>query len=282
MARNRARTNVGPLERGLSVAAGAVLGTMALRRRSPASALLSGGAAYLLYRGVSGRCLVYRQLGVTGSEVGETVSAHSQITLQRPAHEVYAFLEDLSNLPRFSKRIERAERVDDDRWRLTARTPLAGRLDWEVQRTEGEPGRRLAWCSVEGAPLPGAAEVRLHESDAGTELFVDSWFVPPRTALLAPALRRAERSRPLRRAGLTPSQLLHHELRRLRQLLDAGEITTIKGQPSGRVQNRSQREREQQESAFGPASPQANESNAARATRGSPARQGRVPEEGKR
>lgn len=252
MATERARTNVGPLERGLSVAAGALLGAVTLRRRTPASAVLAGGAAYLVYRGVTGRCLVYEGLGVTGSEVGETVNAHSQITLQRPAREVYAFLGDLTNLPRFSKRVQRVVPLASDRWRLTARTPLAGRLDWEVQRTESEPDRRLAWCSAEGAALPGAAEVRIEESDAGTELYVDSWFVPPRTALLAPALKRAERSRPLRRAGLSPSQLLHHELRRLRQLLDAGEIATIEGQPSGRVQNDLQRLREQEKSPFGP------------------------------
>lgn len=234
MATYRARTNVGSLERAISLAAGALLGAVALRGRAPASALLSGGAAYLLYRGVTGNCLVYRELGVAYSEVGQTVQAQSRITIQRRAHEVYAFLDDLANLPRFSRRVERATRLAPDRWRLTARTPLAGRIEWELRRTENEPGRRLAWCSLEGASLPGAAEVRLLERDAGTELLVDSWFVPPRKALLAPALRRAERSRPLRRAGLTPSQLLHHELRRLRQLIEAGEIATIEGQPSGR------------------------------------------------
>jgi uncharacterized membrane protein len=62
------RKNVNPVERGISVALGALLVLSALRVRGlarKASALGTGSA--LLARGLAGRCPVYRKLGVTSA-----------------------------------------------------------------------------------------------------------------------------------------------------------------------------------------------------------------------
>jgi uncharacterized membrane protein len=226
--------NLSPLERGLSLALGAVAGTAALRRRPPAAILLGAAGALLIQRALTGHSFLYSALGVTGSEVGRTLSACSQITVQRPAGEVYGYLRDLGNLGDFSRLIERAEPLGGGMWRFGARLPLMGTIEWNVRPTADEQNRKLAWCAVEGAPLPSAVEVRLTERQGGTEIHVDAWLALPGPRLVAAALRGAERSRPLRRAGLTPSQVLQQELRRLRQVLEAGETATTRGQSSGR------------------------------------------------
>jgi uncharacterized membrane protein len=234
MAEGPRRVNLSPLERGLSLALGAVAGSAALRRRSPAGLLLGAASALLIQRAVTGHSFLYRALGITGSEVGRTLSACSQITVQRPAAEVYGYLEDLRNLSEFSRLIERAEPLGGGAWRCRARLPLKGAVEWDIRLTADERDRKLAWCAVEGAPLPSAAQVRLTEGRSGTEIHVDAWLALPGPRLVATALRSAERSRPLRRAGLTPSQVLQQELRRLRQVLEAGETATTRGQSSGR------------------------------------------------
>ena len=58
------KTNVGREERYASVAAGAVMLIAGLRRRSTMGALLTLGGGALLYRGATGRCLVYESLGI--------------------------------------------------------------------------------------------------------------------------------------------------------------------------------------------------------------------------
>jgi uncharacterized membrane protein len=230
----RSRVNIGPLERALSITAAVVAGSSALKRRGVGRGVAAGLTAYLLYRGVSGRSRLYRRLGITGSEVGSTVGACSQVTVQRPLHEVYEYLSDPGNLPWFSTWVKHAEPLTNGFWRLLVDAGWEREASFDVRRTVADQDDTLAWCAVEGAALPSAAEVRLNEGPSGTEVHVDLWFVPPAAPLLAPILRGAEGSRPLQRAGLAPSQLLQQELRRLRQLLEAGEIATITGQSSGR------------------------------------------------
>jgi uncharacterized membrane protein len=262
------RINVGPLERGMSLAVGAVAGAAALRGRWAAAPLMGAAAAYLVYRGLTGRCTVYRALGVTGSDVGRTVSACSQVTVQRPAAEVYRFLRDSVNIGRLSSRLDavlpagRLGQVQEGQaqdqgqgheqvqgqvqrqghelseqnrvWRCRAGFPGHGQVEWEVRLTVDEPPRHLAWTATPGSPVPCALEVRLQEAKAGTAVFVDLWIVPPSGPVAAAVLRRAEGSRLLRRAGASPSKLLQEELRRLRQVLEAGETATVRGQSAGR------------------------------------------------
>ena len=234
MASSHRGKNLGPLERAISLSLGAVAAAMALRRRGAVpTTLLSVAGGLLLYRGVTGRSALYHRLGITGSEVGRTISACSQVTVQLPAAQVHALLRDLGGLPQFSEYLESTQQLDDDRWMVRLRTPFDGEHEIEVRRTADEEGRRLAWATLGEGSFPAALELRFIEGRMGTEIHADAWIVPPVAAVVAAALARAERSRPLRRAGLGPSQLLEQELRRLRQLLEAGETATVKGQSAG-------------------------------------------------
>lgn len=60
----RGDVNVGGAERLTSVIAGAAMTLYGLKKMSPSGLvlILSGGA--LIYRGLSGRCAVYEQLGI--------------------------------------------------------------------------------------------------------------------------------------------------------------------------------------------------------------------------
>lgn len=224
-----------PLERAVSVALGTVAAIAGARRGGAIGSVVTAVGGYLVYRGLRGR----RLLGGTSADVGHTVEACNQITIQRQLAEVREFLSDPANLTSFSHIIDRVEPLGGRSWHCEASTPWGSPVSWVMYETSAngaahDDGNSLAWCTAEDAPLPGAVLIRLNEGRNGTELHVDAWFVPPVAEVVAPVLRRAENWRPLRRAGLTPSQRLQQELRGLRQLLEAGEVATIDGQSSGR------------------------------------------------
>ncbi|HEX7004036.1 MAG TPA: hypothetical protein VF168_07605 [Trueperaceae bacterium] len=234
MAASEDRIDLSPFERGLSLSLGALTASAALtRRRRSSAALLGTAAGILLYRGVSGRSHLYRWLGISRSQVGGTVAICSRVTVQLEPDDVYRRLSDPGGFTLFSNYLESAHRLADERWRVALRTPLGGRHSLEVRRTASEAGLRLAWASVGGNAIPAALELRFAATGNGTEVHADLWFVPTGPAVLSNVLAKAEGSVPLKRAGLSPSQLLEQELRRMRQLLEAGEIATVEGQSAG-------------------------------------------------
>ena len=60
--------NVGHTERNASIVGGAIAAVAALIFRSPASIPLGLLGAALLYRGTTGRCELYRKLGINTTE----------------------------------------------------------------------------------------------------------------------------------------------------------------------------------------------------------------------
>jgi|GEM_PF-5110348 len=216
---------------GARILLGALATGAALRAKRPTLRFLLGaGGAYLLYRG----------LGTSdprdpATRVGGTVWAVNQLVIQRSPGEVYDFIADLRQLPLFSRRVDMARKSAPDTWHISTRTPWGGRLDFDLEQTVANRPDQLSWCTPQDALHGAALDVRLTERLGGTEVSVVVWFTPPVSPLFTPLLRRAEGSRPLRRAGLTPSQHLRHDLQRLRQLLEAGEVATTRGQSSGRA-----------------------------------------------
>jgi hypothetical protein len=63
------RTNVGEVERWVSVAVGGLLAAAALRRGGLGGAILAATGAMLVKRGVTGHCDVYEAVGVDTAEV---------------------------------------------------------------------------------------------------------------------------------------------------------------------------------------------------------------------
>jgi uncharacterized membrane protein len=70
-----AEQNVGPSERKLSLAAGALLALLALRR-APLALILAALGGFLLYRGAGAHCPLYDALGI--SSVGEAERLHRE------------------------------------------------------------------------------------------------------------------------------------------------------------------------------------------------------------
>lgn len=60
-------TNMSEMERALTVVGGTALVMLSLRRIPKGSLILLAGGLYAIYRGASGHCHVYEQLGIDHS-----------------------------------------------------------------------------------------------------------------------------------------------------------------------------------------------------------------------
>ena len=227
--------NVGHFERAVSISLGLALLAMALGQRRLRGAFTFGlVGSYLSWRGATGHCAVYDALDTGSAEDEEDerldagghddVSIGAAATIARSPDEVYAFFRHLENLPRFMAFVDSVQRIDDTRSHWVGRSPSGGRLDWEAEILEDRPGELMAWRSRPGAPVhhSGAVRFRPAPGDRGTEVRLEVEFEPPASPLgraLAHVL------------GAATEYMAEEDLRRLKQILEAGETATTRGQP---------------------------------------------------
>ena len=192
------------------------------RRRSGSRIRAAGapaGAAVLAGAAAVGVGLRARR-GSGRREVRQAVTVH------KPVEEVSAFWRDLANIPRLVPQLQGVEVLDEARFRWTAAAPLGEEVSWEAQVVADEPGRRITWVSRQ-AQVPNEGEVLLAPAPGewGTEVRVTLSYDPPAGAAGA-AFGRV--------VGQEPGQQVRDALRRLKSVLECGEVVRIEGQPAAR------------------------------------------------
>lgn len=215
--------NIGDTERIVSVASGTLLVLLGLSRRSRlAGGALAGAGALLAYRGARGHSRVYERLGV--ERPNAPVEIIQSVTVNRPPAEVYGFWRELENLPRFMRHLRSVERLSDARSHWVARSVGTGqRVEWDAEIVEDVPNELLRWRSLPNGGLQHSGEVRFRPAPGGrgTEVHVHMEYRPPLGMALGALMYPFSK------------QMLKEEIRRLKQVLETGEIPTIEGQPSG-------------------------------------------------
>ncbi len=229
--------NVGLDERRLSLLGGVVLALLGLRQRGPGGLLLIVLGGGMVFRGATGRSLIYERMGVNtavGNESGGVSVPHEQgtriedaITIGRPRAELYAFWRDFTNLPRFMDNVESVDILDERRSRWTVKGPAGSTLSWEAEIVNDVPNEKIAWRSLENAQIANAGTVEFKDAPAGrgTEVHVVMEYAPPAGQLGALVARAT---------GREPKTQVRQELRRFKSLMETGETPTIEGQTSGR------------------------------------------------
>ncbi|HTY67023.1 MAG TPA: SRPBCC family protein [Alphaproteobacteria bacterium] len=163
----------------------------------------------------------------------------SAITINAPAEELYRFWRNVENLPRVMRHIESTQALDDHRSRWRVKGPLGSPFEWESEITQDQPNERIAWRSRPGSPLDtrGAMTFKPASGGRGTVVKVVFDYRPPGGALGAAFAKLL---------GKSPDQEAEEDLRRLKQIFEAGEIlesdATAKGwgpgQPPEQVPDR--------------------------------------------
>jgi len=235
-ARARSSRNVSEPERWASVAAGAGLLLIGVRRRSLSGVALAALGGLLMRRGATGHCDTYEALGLnTAANSGDTrrvlrgrggTLVDESVTVNRPAAELYAYWRKLDNLPKFMTHLESVEQTSDtvSRWKARA---LAGKaVTWTAEIINDIPNELIAWRSLDGSAVVSAGSVHFDDAGEGrgTRLRVRMQYSPPGGKLGTLAARVT---------GQDAATEVREDLRRFKQLLEAGEVATTEGQPRG-------------------------------------------------
>jgi uncharacterized membrane protein len=149
------------------------------------------------------------------------------IIINKSPQECYTFWRDVSNLAKFSPMLESVTALDERRSRWVLKGPARARLEWDAEITVDRPGERIAWHSLQGAEVAHAGVVRFEAAPGGrgTLVRVMMHYQPPAGRAGAGLAKLL---------GSDPNSAVREDLRRFKSLLEAGEIPTTRGQPSGR------------------------------------------------
>ena len=154
------------------------------------------------------------------------VKVEHAVTINRTPEDLFRVWRDFRNLPHFVERLESVTLLEDGRSRWTVKTPFGASLEWDASLVEEIENELIAWTTDDDTDVPNAGSVRFRRApgNRGTEVKVSLDYMPPggRVGRYLAQL-----------FGEEPGQQLREDLRRFKQLMEAGEVPTTAGQPSG-------------------------------------------------
>jgi uncharacterized membrane protein len=229
--------NLSVVERWSAIAGGTALVFYGVKKRSIGGTLLAALGGDLIYRGTTGYLPLYRALGIAPPEefLGRSASIPYQygirvdksITIDKPVEEVYAFWRNLENLPKFMQHVHSVTALDNKRSHWISRAPGGKIVEWDAEINNEQPNELIGWRSIPGSDVDSAGSVHFKPAPGGrgTEVHLELQYIPP-GGVFAMALARL--------MGENPADQIKEDLRRLKQLLETGEIATTEGQPNGK------------------------------------------------
>ncbi|MEA5622092.1 SRPBCC family protein [Nostoc sp. UHCC 0251] len=213
------------VERWASLIGGGAMVLMGLRQGSLRGALTALAGGGLLYQGATKQSTIQQAQEAIG--MNKPIKVEKTVTINKPADELYRFWHDFENLPTFMKHLKSVKMHNEKRSHWIANAPLGNSVEWDADILEDRENEFISWASVEGADVDNSGFVRFKKApgDRGTEVKVVLEYNPPGGALAATVAKLF---------GEEPEQQIGDELRRFKMLMEAGEIATTEGQPSGR------------------------------------------------
>lgn len=238
----RGTTNVGTLERVLSVLGGSALAAYGLRRRGAPGTLAALAGAVLVERGATGHCMVYQSLGLQGSagsgqglvrqhgrgavlEAAHAIRVEHSVTVNRPRPELFRYWRALENLPSIMRHVESVTVLDDRRSRWRAKAPAGQSVEWTAVIHNEVENELIAWKSLDDAAVPNAGSVHFTDTGdgRGTEVRVLLKYDPP-AGRLGQAVARL--------FGEEPGIQVREDLRRFKESMESGAESTGSGRPA--------------------------------------------------
>lgn len=231
------RININETERLTSIAVGIPVTIFGLTRGilNGLVPTLFGGC--LILRGVTGHSFLYQVLGVSTVEHtpaiatlpdNQGIQVKRSVTIIASPEQLYRYWRDVQNAPRFMVNVESVQVTGDGHSHWVAKTPMGTKVEWDAEVTNDEPGRLIAWRKTQGhflAPCGGSVRFEPKRSGRETVVRLEIEFRQYRGSIgtmLGNVL------------GQIPEQLVRQDLERFKELMEAGEIATTAGQPSGR------------------------------------------------
>jgi uncharacterized membrane protein len=219
--------NVGRAERWVSAIGGGALALYGLSRRSVGGTALAVAGGSLLHRGVTGHCYAYGALGANTADAEHRgIRVHRSVTINAPPEVLYQFWRRFENLPRFMRHLESVTELDSVHSHWVAKAPAGRMVEWDAEITDAVENQRIAWRSLPESDVPNAGVVEFVPASGGrgTMVHVSLEYSPPGGVVGAMVAKLF---------GEEPQQQVSDDLRRFKQIIEAGEVPTVEGQPHG-------------------------------------------------
>lgn len=168
-----------------------------------------------------------RRLTASQSAEAPQISVTETVTINATPEVVYQFWRNLENLPLFMRHIESVSETNDRISHWVATAPAGTSVEWDSELIDDQPGRRLGWRTLPDSEVTHEGMVSFEPApgERGTVVRVDMLYRPPAGKVGVKIARLF---------GEEPGVQVKEDLRRLKQLLETGEVASTLGQPSGR------------------------------------------------
>jgi uncharacterized membrane protein len=155
----------------------------------------------------------------------ETVT--KSITINASPEVLYRFWRNLENFPRFMRHLEEVKTTGERTSHWIAKAPGGTTVEWDAEIVEDEANSRLAWRTLPDTSVEHEGIVSFEPAPGGrgTIVRVEMSYVPPAGKIGVVVAKMF---------GEEPSVQIDGDLRRMKQLIETGEIATTEGQPTGR------------------------------------------------
>jgi uncharacterized membrane protein len=205
----------------MSLASATALIAYGVSRRTLPGMFLAVAATPLAYRAIAGE---WPRLDGAASDdtkvalAGDRgVHVRESVRLEKPVAEVYRFWRNLEHLPRFMSHLKRVTDLGNGRSHWEAKGPAGLTVEWDAEIINEVADKVIGWRSLPGSSIVTAGAVNFSTVRAGrsTEVSIHLQYEPPAGragSFLASIL------------GRDPSSMVREDLRRLKQLLEAGEV----------------------------------------------------------
>jgi uncharacterized membrane protein len=207
-------------------------GTSATQKALIGAAVAAGAAALFFGR----RNADMSRDGETISDAPEHVlrdrdkSRHAlvgkSVTIGKPKQELYDFWRDFTRFPQFMDNVREVEKLDDKRSRWTIEAPAGTTVELVTRITEEKKGKSIAWESEPDSQITTNGRVDFLDAAPGRGTIVRllMTYDPPGGLIGRGIAKLLQRE---------PQVQARRDLRRFKQLIETGEITT-NASPSGR------------------------------------------------
>ncbi|MEO8593895.1 MAG: SRPBCC family protein [Candidatus Solibacter sp.] len=222
--------NLHPVERWASVIGGGLLAASGAQRGKAGALRMAAGAA-LIGRGLTGRCQLYRALGVRTAGSNATlpyqsgVRADASITVNQTREELFQFWRKLENLPQVMRHLVSVKALDGGHSHWVAKGPADKQIEWDAEIINEIPNELIGWKSLPGSDVACAGSVHFEDAPGGgTEIRVELQYSPPAGFLGAYVAKLL---------GREPEQEIQNDLRRFKRIMEGGDLSPASDQPRG-------------------------------------------------
>lgn len=215
-------------ERWGSLLGGGAMVLMGLQQRSLRGALLAIAGGGLAYRAATSETSI-KSAVESAIEGTQNIRVEQSVTIaDKSPEELYRFWRNFENLPSFMHHLQSVKIIDDKRSHWVAKAPFDKTIEWDAEIIGDRQNQLIAWTSVEGSDIEHSGFVRFQIAPGGrgTKVKIVLEYNPPGGKITDTFSQLI---------GKATEKEIKQEIRRFKMLMEAGEVATTDGQPSGRA-----------------------------------------------